>query len=176
MKKYPPFVIIAHWLTVILLVVNVYMGFKLEDLAESQGLTEATFGNFRTHALVGMLILLITLARMYVKRKHKDELPQLQYYGETHKKIVNLVHALMYLMLILIPITGLINVYQSGVFGVCFGKPFPENAALSETWHEIHEFLVKILLVLVAAHVAGVFMYIAKTKENILKRMCLLAK
>ena len=176
MKKYPASMIIAHWLTVILLIVNAYMGLKLEELEKTRGLTPETFGNFKTHALIGALILLITLFRMFIKRKNAGRLPQLQYYSEGHKKIVNTVHALMYLLLILIPIVGMLNMYQAGVFGVCFGKEFPENATLSHTLHEIHELLVKLLLVLVIAHVAGVIRYILKTKENIFKRMCLLAK
>ena len=176
MKKYPASMIIAHWVTVILLVINAYMGLQLEKLEETKGLTPETFGNFKVHALIGALILFITLYRMYVKRKNLDKLPQLQYYSETHKKVVNGVHAAMYFLLILIPLVGMINMYQAGVFGVCFGKEFPQNPALSHTLHEIHEFLAKLLLVLVIAHVGGVFMYISKTKENILKRMCLLAK
>ncbi|NPA42563.1 MAG: hypothetical protein GXO27_00845 [Chlorobi bacterium] len=176
MKKYPAFIIIAHWLTAVLLVINALLGFQLEEVAEHEGITPETFGYFRTHALIGAAILVITLIRWFVKFKNRDRLPELEYYGDWHKKLVNGIHALIYLLLILVPLTGIINMYQAGVFGVCFGKPFPEEVYLSESLTEIHETLVKLLFALVAAHVAGVISYILKTKENILKRMCLLAK
>jgi len=181
MKKYPKFIIFAHWLTLILFLINVALGLQLEVVAEeiagTEGLiTPENFKYYRTHALIGAAILIITLIRLFVKIKNKDRLPQLEYYSEFHKKIVNLTHALIYLLLIAVPLVGIINMYQAGVFGVCFGKPFPENAYLSETLSELHETLVKVLFILVAGHVAGVIMYILKTGDNILKRMCLLAK
>jgi cytochrome b561 len=171
-QKYPHFMIALHWLTFILVVIVAYMGFQLENYE----FNEANFSHFRTHALLGALIMIITLIRMYYKRKNLDKIPQIDYYSEGHKKMVNGVHLLMYLLLILIPITGLINIYQTGTFGVCFGKTFPQGAQLSDSLHEIHESLVYFLFVLIAAHVGGVFVYMMKTKENLLKRMCILAK
>jgi cytochrome b561 len=135
MKKYPASIIVLHWLTVLLIAWVAFMGFGLEDYE----FNAENFSRFRNHALMGMLILIITLIRLFLLRKHKDRLPQLNYYSNFHKFTVNAVHTLMYLLLIFIPIAGFINVYQTGAFGFCFGKPFPEGAQLSETLHEIHE-------------------------------------
>ncbi len=172
MKKYPAPLIILHWLTVLLVALVAFMGYRLEDVEFSA----ENFVYFRNHALAGMLIFLVTLVRMFFKRKYKEQLPTLNYYSDLHKMTVNGVHFLIYLMLLLIPLTGFINVYQTGAFGFCFGKPFPDGAQLSEFWHETHEFFIKILFVSVAAHVAGVFAYSFKNKEKLLKRMCLFSK
>ncbi len=172
MKKYPASIIVLHWLTVILVAIVAYKGFHLEDYE----FNAANFSKFRNHALLGILILIITLVRFYLIKKHQNNLPQLHYYSNFHRLVVNAVHAMIYTLLILIPIVGFLNVLQTGAFGYCFGKEFPEGAQLNDTLHEMHEILAWFLFFLIAAHVLGVLMYMIKTKEKLIKRMCLLAK
>jgi len=169
-KKYPKPLIIFHWLTVVLVISQIVIGKNLEKL----DYTPENFNAYRLHAFLGMFLLLITLARMFYKRKHINEIPALRYYGPTHKILVNGVHMLMYILLIVIPLVGFYTIYQTGGLAYDLGGPFP-SVEPDKTLTELHEKLVLLLVTLIAAHVGGVLMYKLKTGENLLKRMCLLA-
>ncbi len=173
MKKYPKTLIILHWITFALIVLLFIMGFRMEEYP----FDEANFNRYRAHALTGMLVLFLTIIRIIIKRKNKDNLPpDIEYYSEGHKVLVKTVEKLMYILLILAPITGFIMVYQTGALQYDLGGPFPEGAEFSETWEEIHKTLVFILGGLIIMHIAGVIIYKIKTGENLIKRMCLLLK
>lgn len=169
-KKYPKTMILLHWLTVALVIIEIVIGKNLEHL----DYTPENFNAYRAHAFIGMFILFITLYRMFYKRKHLSEIPQIDYYSEGHKKLVNGIHFLMYLLLIIIPALGFYIIYLTGGLKYDLGGPFPALKP-DEGLVEIHETLVWILVVLIAAHVGGIFMYKIKKGENLLKRMCMLA-
>ncbi len=171
--KYPKTIIIIHWLTAILLATIFYIGTTFDNYE----FTEANMNRYRAHALLGVLVLILTLIRIYTKRKNLDNLPaEITYYSKTHKNMVHLIQRLIYLLLIVTPIVGFVMVYQTGALTYDLGGPFPEGAQFSETLEKVHKFLVFSLLLLVLAHVGGVMIYFFKTKENLLKRMCLLMK
>ena len=173
MKKYPKALIILHWLTFILVVALFFIGLTMEEYE----FNEANFNRYRTHALLGMLVMVLTIIRLIIKKKNKNNLPpEIEYYSNGHKLLVKTVEKLMYLILILAPITGFIMVYQTGALQYDLGGPFPEGAKFSETWEEIHKTLVFILGGLIGIHIAGVIVYKIKTGENLIKRMCLLLK
>lgn len=169
-QKYPKTMIILHWLTVVLVAIEIIIGLNLTKL----DYTPENFNAYRAHAFIGMFIMFITIYRMIYKRKHLNEIPPLEYYSEAHKKLVNGIHLLMYILLIVIPALGFYIIYKTGGLKYDLGGPFPSTKP-DESLVEIHETLVWILLVLVAAHVGGIFMYYLKKGENLLKRMCLLA-
>ncbi len=167
-KKYPKPLIFLHWFTLILLVIEIILGLSLED----KEFSPKDFNWFRAHALLGVLIMILTFIRLYVRIKNKNRLPEIEFYGNMHKVIVTGVHHALYTLLIIIPAVGFYMVYQTGALQYDLGGPFPEGAQLDESLHEIHESLVYVLIALVAMHVAGVMMYKMKTGENLLRRMC----
>ena len=172
-KKYPKSLIIIHWLTVILFAVVFYAGITMEDYE----FNEANMNRYRFHALLGVLIALLTIIRIFIKRKNKDNLPEdIEYYSPAHEKFVKLVLSLMYPLLIIAPIVGFIMVYQTGALQYDLGGAFPEGAKFNETLEETHKVLIFSLLALIVLHISGVIMYKLKTGENLIKRMCLLVK
>jgi len=170
-QKYPKSLIIIHWLTAVLLAVEFYAGLTMEEYE----FNEANMNRYRFHALLGVGILILTLIRLVIKKKNRDNLPEeIVYYSNMHKKLVNGIHTLIYFILIVAPVIGFIMVYQTGALAYDLGGPFPEGAHFNETLEEIHKFLVFLLGGLVIAHVGGVIMYNIKNKQNLIKRMCLL--
>ena len=170
-KKYPTSIIIIHWLTVILFALIFYIGITMEKYE----FNEANMYRYRTHALLGMGMMILTLIRIIIKRRNIDNLPvEISYYSSMHRSFVNLVQWLIYLLLIFAPLVGFVMVYQTGALSYDLGGPFPEGAHFNEYLVKLHELLVFSLLALVIIHVTGVLMYNLKNKENLLKRMCLL--
>ncbi len=170
-KKYPKPLIIMHWLTVLLLIVEAGVGLYMETLE----FNEQNFNVYRLHAFTGVFILIITLFRFSYKVRHLQDLPEIEYYSKGHEKLVKAVHGLMYLLLIIIPVVGLYSIYTIGGLQYDLGGPFPSQEP-PHNLVEIHENLVILLGILVLMHVGGVIMYAKKTGENPLRKICLLMK
>ncbi len=165
--------IIFHWLTVVLVAVEFLMGLNMEDYE----FNAENFNRYRAHALLGVLILIVTVFRIINKKRNQNNLPEeIKYYSNGHKTLVQTAEKIMLLLLILASITGFIMVYQTGALQYDLGGPFPEGAKFNETMELIHKSLVFSLGGLILLHVAGVIIYKIKTGENLLKRMCLLLK
>jgi len=172
-KKYPKVMIIIHWLTVLLLVFVFVRGKLLENLE----FTAENMNAFRTHAVPGMLILILTLIRLFVKRKHKNNVPkEIEYYSTGHKMMVNTVNILIYVLLILTPMIGFIMIFKTGALAYDFGGTFPTGTEFNETLEVLHKLFVFSLLGMVVVHVAGVIIYKIKKGENLAKRMCMFLK
>ena len=172
-KKYPKSLIIIHWLTVVLFVIIFYIGITMEEYE----FNEANINRYRPHAILGMIVSFLTIIRLFIKKKNKNNLPpDITYYSPMHEKFVKLVLSLMYPLLIITPIIGFVMIYQTGAFAYDLGGSFPEHAEFNETLEKLHKTMVFILAGLIGLHVAGVVLYKIKNGENLMKRMCLLIK
>ncbi len=169
--KYPKGIIVLHWLTAILFAVVFFLGITMEEYE----FNEANINRYRAHALLGVAIMLLTIVRIFLKRKYKHQLPpEISYYNDLHKKFVHIVHSLIYFLLIFAPLIGFITIYQTGALTYDLGGEFPTGAEFNEGLLEVHEFAVFSLTGLIFIHIAGVVLYRINKGENLLKRMCML--
>jgi len=165
--------IIIHWLTVILLILVFVRGKALENVE----FNAENVNTFRAHAIPGMLILILTIIRLFIKNKNKNKVPkEIEYYSTGHKMMVNTVIKLIYVLLILTPIIGFMMIFKTGAMAYDFGGEFPTGVAFNETLEVLHKAFIFSLLGMVVLHVAGVVIYKFKKGENLLKRMCMLLK
>lgn len=67
MTQYSKRMVITHWLTLILLIAAWFLGHELDEARHEA--TGASLAGYVAHALVGAVILLLTLARFYFRRK-----------------------------------------------------------------------------------------------------------
>jgi len=166
--KYPKPLIVIHWLTFFLLIIIFYIGTTFEDYE----FNEANMNRYRLHAILGVSVMLLTLIRIYVRRKNLSKLPpHITYYSKMHKNFVTIVHYLLYILLIFAPMVGFVMVYQTGALSYDLGGTFPADAKFDHYLAELHEFAVFSLLALIIIHVAGVMMYKFKTGDNLIERM-----
>jgi cytochrome b561 len=126
--------------------------------------------NFKIHMILGFVILLLTIIRYFVNKNQKL-VPLVM--SSFRQKMMNLNHTLIYLVLILVVISGVALSMGSGFGEIVF---FGSEGELYKSFEEFpmgvaHSILTKVLMFLIAMHIVGVFSYILKTKENILKRM-----
>ncbi len=172
-NKYPKAMIIIHWLTVLLLVFVFARGKMLENLE----FNAENMNTFRSHAVPGMVILILTLVRFFIKKWNKDNVPQeIEYYSNGHKMMVKAVNTLIYILLILTPMIGFIMIYKTGASDYDFGGTFPTDANFDETLEVLHRLFVFSLLGMIVLHVVGVLIYKIKKGENLVKRMCVFLK
>jgi len=172
-KKYPKPLIAIHWLTVLLFVFVFVRGKMLEDY----DFNETNMDKYRMHAIPGILILILTVIRIFVKNRYKNSLPvAITYYNNTHKIMVNLVIKLIYILLILTPLVGFVMIFQTGAMDYDFGGAFPTDAHFNDTLEVLHKGFMMSLLILIVIHIVGVVLYKFKTGENLVKRMCVFLK
>jgi len=167
-KKYPRSLILIHWLTFILLSAIFYIGATLEDFE----FNEQNMNRYRVHAILGMSIAVLTIIRIFIKRRNLNKLPpNITYYNSVHKTLVTIVTYLLYILLIFVPLVGFVMVYQTGALSYDLGGAFPTDAEFDENLEILHKFAVFTLIALIIIHVIGVFLYKIKTGDNLMNRM-----
>lgn len=92
-----------HWLIAILILLMVAYGWTLDDL-QGTVLSES----LSYHALGGILVLILLVIRLLWRIAHPPpELPSS--ISAIQRKVVKIVHILFYLLMLIVPITGLIT-------------------------------------------------------------------
>ena len=145
--------IALHWLVVGLVAFQFLTGEGMAAAFE-RGLSLSTgaTGTALVHGLIGTTILIAMLARLVVRRGHgaprppETESPNIQ-------KISRANHALFYVVLIAMPLAGLLAVLTRWEFVA-----------------EAHALTSKLLIALVAAHVAGAVWHMVK-RDGVVRRM-----
>jgi cytochrome b561 len=168
MTQYSKRMVIVHWLTLALVIAAWFLGDAVHDARHEGG---ATLFGYLAHMLAGAAVLLLTLARLVFRSK--DGVPP---HGDTPMdKVAQIVQYLLYALLILLPLSGSMQVLTSDV-----GKALMAgDAALLPTKfegvvaHGVHELLVNVLIVLVLVHVLGALKHQFVMKDNLMDRMSL---
>lgn len=154
LDSYHVFSKIIHWVTALLILGLLFIGFYMSSLAFS----EDKLSLYGWHKSFGLLVLMLAGVRVVwhvVKRKPKPL--------STHKKwehtIARLAHIFLYLALFIMPLSGWV-MSSAGDFTVkFFGLNVPDltqkNEALFNTSREIHEILAYTLLLIVGLHMVG---------------------
>lgn len=166
--KWPALARVFHWGSVLLLVA-VWAMVTLHENTE-----DANFLFISLHKALGLCLGLWTLARFFNRLAFKApaDLPMPGW----QQKLAHLVHSLLYVILLLMPLSGFLMTQYSGrgvnMFGL-FEIPnfLMADKAMSRTFHDLHtDVFWPALLLLTAAHILGVIQHAMKG-QPILHRM-----
>lgn len=140
-----------HWLAAALIVGLATAGFVMTDLpADSSGRLLIS----RLHTLGGATLMLLTIARLLVRRRSPPIAPLPL--SDLHRRGVGAIHALLYAVTFAIGLSGFVtgatSAWPDYLRGALAEAPELESLASREA----HEVLVFALLGLVALHVGGV--------------------
>lgn len=154
--RYRKVVMWIHWVTALLLIMQVYIGFVFHDLP--RGSEERAFV-FGWHKTWGVVILLLALGRLAVRLMNPPP-PFPSDYPKWRRLIAVSTHRLFYLMLIALPLTGLAAVSgraENGWVSLQLGLTVPAIPGIPKEneFHEVHEALVWVTLALLALHVSA---------------------
>jgi cytochrome b561 len=160
-----------HWLTVALLLAIIPLGLVMGGLP--RGLLQDTF--FVTHESLGLSVLGLSALRL-LWRLAGPAPPPSTALGPLERRASGGVHALLYLLLFLMPVTGYLFVSFSGIelryFGlievpslVAKAKP-RADLALS-----IHASLQWAIYALAALHIGAALYHYFRRRDNVLQRM-----
>lgn len=174
-----------HWLTMLLIFTMIPLGLIANDMA--QDLRDPAISNsqidiqrtallFSIHKTTGILIFLLTLARLawaLVQTKPAPLHPDRRM--ETF--VAETVHWLLYGALLLVPLSGWAHHAATEGFAPIwwpFGQslPFiPKDQALAETFATLHIVLERVLVMAILLHVAGAVKHAIVDRDSTLRRM-----
>lgn len=154
-RRYATSAIVLHWAIAALLLFQVSLGWRLEDLPAGT----ARFAGYQFHKSVGFLILALSLARLAIRLVAKR--PPAAEGTPAVKLLVKVVHVLLYAVMIVGPLSGWIMVSASKIRmqTMVFGQLPVPNLPVGAGWHEgaevIHGALGLVTVALFVLHVAG---------------------
>ncbi len=163
--------IALHWAIVALLLVQVPVGFGM--VGESPGPTQDFLYNL--HKNFGLIVFVLALVRLAWRMAHPvPKLPEdLPSWQATAAKTT---HALLYLLLFTMPLTGFLYTALSGYPVPLFmawdvAKLVPVNKPLGEWFKLAHLSLQWLLYLTVVIHVAAAFHHHLARRDWVLRRM-----
>ena len=169
--KYTRTAITLHWVLFLGLTGAFLVGTYMEGLATSPWKIKV----FTWHKWAGITLFILILIRLSWRITHKPPA-----YPDTMtvflKKIAKATHLIMYLLMILIPITGWLHSSAAGISVVYFNVvPLPDLIPKNREWSKllgnVHSFLNWTLFWLVALHIAAVVKHELFDKDHLLSRM-----
>ena len=159
---------LLHWVSAILLLLQIPLGFYLVDL--DFGLERIDVENI--HIIIGMSIFYLVILRLLTKTINPT--PKLNpsiFKGQ--KFLAKLNHILLYVTILSITISGILKKLFNGETLVIFYKKFriQDNFELAELFYDIHVYSNYLLIILISTHIFAVIIHKVFFKENLLKKI-----
>ena len=164
-----------HWTIVALIVLQAPIGVNMAYRGNTLEIWDAlTGGLYTSHKLIGVTILVVVLCRLAYRLTHgtpADE-PTLEPW---QKVASHLNHWGMYVLLLCVPVAGYIGISLFPALDILglFSLPgvVEPNREASATAFLVHRLLGRLLVLLVAIHVAAALFHYFIRKDNVLARM-----
>jgi len=168
-SRYHPAWVAAHWLSSLLILISLLGGiFVIREIPNAAPQKAMIL---QAHAIAGVVILLLLLSRLLMRAKTRKPPP-----ADTDSRFLNglrrVVHVGLYVVALAMISTGIGTLAAAGVVPNVFSGqgPLPESF-----WdyppRQGHFFFSRLLLVLVALHVAGAVYHQFIRKDGLLRRM-----
>lgn len=166
---------ILHWLTVVMLLLTVPIGFAMTYRGSDLKIWDATTNTlYSSHKLLGFLILLIVVARL-INNRISGTPPDEPGMKKIFKLAAHSTHHILCLLLLLVPVTGWVAISMLpalNIFGL-FSLPAitSPDQKLSRLIFDYHAYLAYALLAVIAAHIAGALFHQFVLRDGIIRRM-----
>ena len=159
---------VLHWLSAILLLVQIPLGFYLVDL----DFGEQRINVENIHVILGLTIFYIVIIRLV--NKILNPTPKLNpsiFKGQVFLAKMN--HILLYLAILSITISGILKKLFNGEALILFFKEIQieDNFDLADQFYDIHIISNYIIITLIAIHLMAVIVHRLFFKDNLIKKM-----
>lgn len=170
-KKYSPLAIALHWLMAIGIIGLVALGFYMTGLS----LSPRKLQLYSWHKWAGIIVFVLLLARISWRLIRRPP-PLPGHMNRFEQGVAHAGHALLYLLMFSIPLSGWLMSSAMGIQTVLFGVlPIPDllerNRELGQMLAMLHGNLNLLLVVVVLGHIAAALKHHIIDKDNVLARM-----
>lgn len=158
-----------HWAIAILILLNLALGILHEPL-------ENVVRLMPLHMSVGLTVLVLSLVR-FAWRATWNKPPYPATVSPTEATLARTLHAILYFLMIAMPLTGWMMVsggrHPLSWFGILEVPklPFAQSEAVGGVSHEFHVVAGWVLLVLAIGHILAALRHQFLLKDNLLRRM-----
>jgi len=167
---------LIHWLTAILIICLLVLGFWMTNRSAANLWDELTNTLYSWHKLIGFTVLLITGLRIFIKfRTNRPPYPRSVSRGQI--QLAQSVQGALYLLLVLVPLFGWAGVtaYPALITVGGYHLPampgIPKDEALAKQLFQIHYYLVLALITVAAVHVAAGLRHLWLQKDGVFERI-----
>ena len=159
---------ILHWVSALLLFIQIPIGFYLVDL----DFGEQRINLENIHIIIGLSIFYLVILRLFVKIINPT--PKLEpsiFKGQ--KFLAKLNHILLYVTILSTTTSGILKKLFSGETLFIFFKKIKiqDNFELSELFYDIHIFSNYLMIALIFIHLIAVITHKLFFNDNLLKKM-----
>ena len=172
-EKYPVSMRLMHWLMAICLLGMIASGWYMTGL---DGDAPNKYDLYPWHKSFGVLLLGLIVLRVIVRLM--SALPELPHTIAGHERLLaKTAHFLLYVLMLMVPLSGFIMSDIGGHDIYFFGIPLPDlldtHKPTAGTFHTIHTYIGYVLLGVVVVHIAGALKHrLMDSPENdVLKKM-----
>lgn len=169
-KRFHPVLRVLHWVIAILILTLFCVGLYMTGLEDNDSSRPTIYG---LHKAFGALVLMLAAVRLTVRLATAT--PPNPPIAPWELWLANVTHVLLYVMLFIVPLSGIwmSNSYGYGVsfFGLELPRLFPENKEIAHIAEERHELLAFTLIGLVVLHVSGALKHRFIDRNDVIYRM-----
>lgn len=171
-QRHTPAAIVFHWLTAILIVGTFTLGLVMTDIP---GLTPTKLKYFSWHKWAGVTVLVLSALRLLWRlRARAPAYPATM--PAWHRYAAHAMHALLYLLMFGVPLSGYFYTLAAGVPVVYFGLfqlplVIEPNMALKPVLKAVHYWLNMGMAAMVLMHVAAALKHLLVDRDGIVQRM-----
>lgn len=157
--------ILLHWVCAALIIAMMPLGFLMQDAGGDTKLLA-----YRLHAGIGVVVLLLTAARLLWKLADTRPSPPPGLAG-LHLRGMKAIHTLLYALLVALAVSGIVLNFESGLIDVLRGTA-PDGVPELDGFRSraAHGVLARVYLGLLLAHIAGVLVH-QRRHGRVLARM-----
>lgn len=167
-ERYSRRMILAHWASVVVVVLLLACGFWMVRLAPGGVKLSA----YQIHVILGYLLLLVVILRLYF-RWHDPTPPPVAGMSHWQRRAARASHWLLYGVLLLLPATGFWMVVQSSLPDAFQARqPHLMPEGLSDEWAALLHWLLSLgLIALILLHLSAVLYHEWVQGDRILDRI-----
>lgn len=171
-SRYTTTSIVFHWIIAILTLTMIGLGSYMTDVPK--GSPDRAF-YFNLHKSIGVTTALLVLARLWWRAKNPPP-PLPTSMPDWEIKAAKISHALLYMCLIVMPLSGF-SASQFTKYGVIFFGLFKippmgsENKVIYDLLQGIHGVTAALLIALVVIHVLAAFKHLLINRDKVFQRM-----
>ena len=168
-SRYHPLLVGLHWLLAVLIIAALALGALV--MTRIPNTDPMKIEALRSHMAGGAVILLLTLGRLFVRTRTRHP-PAASAGHPALDRLAWLSHRMLYGAVLVMAGSGLVMALQTGLPGIVFGG---HGALPTDFWafriRAVHYFASRVLMALIALHVAGALYHMLIRKDGLLRRM-----